>query len=110
VSVGGTGDLAMEAAREGHQLGQEGERLLGLIGWRLFRGNGRLMSGRHSGSYVSALPCAEVRRLLIALLQGERVPVHLMHRHRSGNYESSVLSLTAGRLVMHYADCSESAE
>ena len=101
---------AMDAAREWHQLGLDGESLLGVTGWRLFRGYGRLMSGPYSGSYVSALPIDEARRLLVAMQRGERIPVHLMHQHRSGTYESSVLSLFAGRLVMHYADHSELAE
>lgn len=102
---------ALEAASEWHRLAQDGERLLGSRGWRLLRGYGRLMSGPYSGSYVSALPCEDVRSLLIALLRGERIPVHLMHRHRSGTYQSSsVLSLTEGRLMMHYPDHSEPAE
>lgn len=101
---------ALEAAREWHQLRLDGERLLGVTGWRLFRGYGRLMSGPHSGSYVSSLPCDEVRRLLVAMQRGERIPVHLMHRHRSGTYDSSALSLVNGRLVMHFAERTESAE
>jgi DNA polymerase III epsilon subunit-like protein len=100
----------LQAAREWHTLGEEGERLLGPRGWALFRSYGRMMSGPHSGSYVSALPVDDIRRLLTALAAGERIPVHLMHRHRGGNYESSRLSLTAGHLVMHYPDRSEPAE
>lgn len=101
---------ALEAAREWHRLGKEGEALLGTKGWALLRSHGRLMSGPYSGSYVSGLPFSEARKLLLALQRGERIPVHLMHRHRSGNYESSVLSLTGGRLVMHYPDRSEQAD
>jgi hypothetical protein len=103
-------DAALEAAREWHRLGMEAEELLGVSGWSLLRSCGRLMSGPYSGSYVSALPAAEARRLLLALQRGELIPVHLMHRHRSGNYESSVLSLTERRLLMHYPDRSEPAE
>lgn len=68
------------------------------------------MSGPYSGHYVSGLPISEARKLLRALQGGERLPVHLMHRHRSGNSESSALSLADGRLVMHYPDRSEPAE
>lgn len=101
---------ALAAAREWHRLGVEAEELLGRRGWSLLRSYGRLMSGPYSGSYVSGIPFSEARKLLLALEQGERVPVHLMHRHRSGNYESSVLSLAGGELVMHYPDRSEPAE
>lgn len=101
---------AVEIAREWHRLGEEGERLLGASGWSLLRSYGRVMSGPHSGSYVSALAFEEVRRLLLALQRGERIHIHLMHRHHGGNYESSELSLTDGRLVMHYPDRSEPAE
>lgn len=99
----------LEAAREWHRLGEEGEAALGRDGWALFRSFGRLMSGSYSGSYVSALPPSEVRALLRALQLGQRIPVHLMHRHRSGNYEASSLSLSAGRLVMHFPDRREAA-
>jgi hypothetical protein len=100
----------MDAAREWHRLTEEGEALLGPTGWTLLRGYGRLMSGTFSGQYVSALPVAAARALLQALQRGERIPVHLMHRHRSGCYESSWLSLADGRLLMHYADRTEPAE
>lgn len=100
----------VEATREWHRLEVEAEELLGPTGWGLLRSYGRLMSGPYSGRYVSALPFSDVRQLLLALRRGERIPVHLMHRHRSGNYESSVLSLSEEGLVMHYADRSELAE
>jgi hypothetical protein len=101
---------ALEAAREWHRLGLEAEELLGIHGWSLLRSYGRLMSGPYSGSYVSGLPFGEVRKLLLALQRGERIDVHLMHRHRSGRYESSELSLTDGRLLMHYVDRTEPAD
>lgn len=100
----------MDVAREWHSLGHEAEALLGPGGWPLFRGYGRLMSGPYSGQYASALPSSNVRALLQQLQAGDRVPVHLMHRHRSGCYESSWLSLAEGRLLMHYPDRTESAE
>lgn len=90
-------------------LGLEAEELLGARGWSLLRRYGKLMSGPRSGSYVSGLPISEARKLLGALQRGERIPVHLMHRHRSGHYESSELSLTNGRLLMRYPDRSEPA-
>jgi hypothetical protein len=100
----------MDAAREWYGVAQEGEALLGKSGWTLMRGYGRMMSGPHSGQYVSALPVADVRVLLQALQRGEKVPVHLMHRHRSGCYEASSLSFASGRLLMHYLDRSEPAD
>jgi hypothetical protein len=100
----------MDVARQWHRLSQEGEALLGASGWSLLRRYGKLMAGAYSGHYVSALPSAEVRGLLQALQCGERVPVHLMHRHRSGHYESSCLSFVEGRLLMHYCDRTEAAE
>lgn len=103
-------DAALQAAQEWHRLRLEAEELLGTRGWSLLRSYGKLMSGSHSGSYASGLPFSEARKLLDALQRGERIPVHLMHRHRSGNYVSSELSLTDGRLMMHYPDRSEPAE
>lgn len=106
----GWADSEMHAAREWHSLAQEGEALLGTTGWALLKGYGRLMSGTYSGQYVSGLPVSEVRALLQALQRGEPVPVHLMHRHRSGCYESSWLLLAGGRLLMRYPDRTEPAE
>jgi hypothetical protein len=99
----------MDAAREWHALAQQGEALLGRKGWTLLRGYGRMMSGPYSGQYVSALPAAEAAVLLKALQRGETIPVHLMHRHRSGCYEASFLSLADGRLLMHYPGRTEPA-
>ena len=45
-----------------------------------------------------------------ALAQGEQVHVHLMHRHRSGNYEVSRTRLVDGRLEMVFKDRVEPAE
>lgn len=92
----------------GTRIGQGAEGLLRPRGWGLLRAYGKLVS--HSGSYVSGLPFSETRKLLFALQRGERIAVHLMHHHRSGNYESSELSLTHCRLVMHYPGRSERAE
>lgn len=100
----------LDFARERHHLTKDAEALLGPSGWGLLKTYGRVMTGRFSGRYVSALPSPEVRALLKALQRGETIQVHLMHRHRSGCYESSRLSLTQGRLMMHYRDRSEPAE
>jgi hypothetical protein len=107
---GASSETLMDFARERHRLTQDAEALLGPAGWALLRTYGRLMSGRFSGRYISGLPDAEVRALLNALERGEKIPVHLMHRHRSGCYESSRLSLTEGHLVMHFPDRTECAD
>lgn len=78
-------------------------------GWALLTSYGKVMHGRHSGHYVSALPLSETRSLIAALARGDELAIHLMHRHRSGNYESSALRLVAGRLVMRYPDRDENA-
>ena len=109
-TASGSTNFVMEAALEIDRLRQEGEEVLGVAGWRLFRSYGRVMSGPYSGNYVSGLPFEEARRFIIALKQGQRVPVHLMHRHRSGNFGVSELSVEDGSLVMHYATRSEPAE
>lgn len=106
----GSTNLVMEAAVEWNRLRHEGEEVLGVAGWRLFRRFGRVMAGPYSGSYVSGLSFDETRRLLWALKEGRRIPVHLMHRHRSTNPAASELSLADGCLVMHYATRSEPAE
>ena len=67
------------------------------------------MSGPHSGQYVSGLPDVEVRALVDALVAGHRVDIHLMHRHKSGNYESSRLHIVAGALMMTFPDRDEMA-
>jgi hypothetical protein len=103
-------DSLLAFARERHRLTQDAEALLGPAGWTLLRTYGRLMSGKFSGQYISGLPDAEVRALLKALERGEKIPVHLMHRHRSGCYESSWLSLTKGHLMMHFPDRTECAD
>jgi len=104
------GSALMQAAREWHELSLKGDALLGARGWTLLRTHGRLTTGPHSGHYVSALSADEVHALLQALGRGERIPVHLMHRHRSGDSELSCLCLVDGKLVMNFADRTESAE
>lgn len=67
------------------------------------------MNGPSSGRYVSALSFEATTALVDALARGDEVDVHLMHRHVSGNYESSTLRLVGGRLVMRYPDREELA-
>lgn len=82
------------------------EAVLGSQQWSLLRTYGKCMSGPpFGGLYVSGLPAREVEHLLKALAAGGTVPIHLMHRHRSGDYESSCLRLgSGGALVMVYPD------
>lgn len=91
------------------ELQRYAEGLLGKRGWFLLRNYGRLMSGPDSGRYVSGLPAHDAREIVDALVRGETVEVHLMHRHVSGNYESSQLRLRNGRLEMLFADRIERA-
>lgn len=80
------------------------QRLLGEPAWMLLCCYGRLMEGPHPGRYVGALPCDEQLRLARQLRASATVPAHLMHRHRSDNYESSSTRWTPSGLVMVYAD------
>lgn len=68
-----------------------------------------LLVGRYSGRYVSGLPAAAQLKLAQRLVRAERVPVHLMYRHRSGNYESSSLRLFNGPLTIVVSDREELA-
>ena len=83
-----------------------GESVLGPRQWALLRRHGKCMAGPpHGGQYVSGMPLDEVHKLLNALAAGETVPIHLMHRHGSGGYDSSTLRLgSQGELVMVYSD------
>lgn len=82
---------------------------LGDRNWRLLCSYGRVMSGPHGGLYVSGIPMPAAQAFIAALLRGEEVPVHLMHRHVSGNYESSRLRFDGTRLWMCFADRAELA-
>lgn len=87
------------------RLWQHGERVLGERGWFLFKCYGKMTAGPHSGQYVSALPAPDVHALLDALSAYERVPVYLMHRHRSGDRPGSYTRLgSSNQLVMGFAD------
>lgn len=83
--------------------------LFGNRNWRLVHSYGRVMSGPYAGLYVSGIPMPAVQAFIDALLRDEEIPVHLMHRHVSGNYESSRLRWDGARLWMHFADRTELA-
>ena len=83
--------------------------VLGEHGWFLLRSYGRLMNGPSSGRYVSALSFEAATELVNTLARGDEIDVHLMHRHVSGNYESSTLRLEGGQLVMRFPDREERA-
>ena len=93
-----------DALRQYLQHRAEAERLLGERPWFLVESYGKLMDGPHAGSYVSALSGKEKLDLARRLVAGETVHVHLMHRHRSGNYEASSLRWDDGKLVMVFRD------
>jgi hypothetical protein len=80
------------------------EGLIGEQAWSLLSSYGKFMDGPYSGSYVGGVPVAAQRALVDRLARGETVPVHLVHRHRSGCYESSSLRWSQGALVMVYLD------
>jgi len=83
---------------------QEAERLLGERSWSLLSSYGKLMDGPRSGSYVSGIPYDDQLAIVHRLVRGETVDVHLMHRHRSGDYRASSLRWTSGGLVMVFPD------
>ena len=87
----------------------DAERLLGSEAWFLVCSYGKVMSGPQAGLYVSGISVEQARAILNALAAGEQVPVHLMHRHRSGDYESSDLRFEGGRLLMIFKDRVETA-
>lgn len=80
------------------------EELLGDRAWFLLKYYGKLMDGPRSGRYVSGLPGEEQVDLAERLVAGQVLHIHLMHRHRSGNYKVSSLRWEDGRLVMVYKD------
>ena len=83
---------------------REGQRAIGERAWLLLTCYGKLMEGPNLGRYVSALEGEEQLRLLRRLQSGDTVPVHLMHRHRSGDYRASSLRWTPSGLVMVFSD------
>ena len=92
------------------ELTKYGNAKLGERAWRLLCDFGKLMTGPpHGGLYVSGIPYELAREFVDALVRGETIDVHLMHRHRSGNYEASSLCLRDGHLVMIFDDREELA-
>jgi len=82
---------------------------LGEHNWFLLQTYGRIMQGPSGGLYVGGISMDEALSLVHALARGESVPVHLMHRHRSGSNLSSTLRFIRGRLVMSFPDHDEFA-
>lgn len=80
------------------------ENLIGERAWFLLSQYGKLMDGPRAGSYVSGIAADAQLELVRRLAIGETVSVHLMHRHRSGNYDASSLRWSPGGLVMVFRD------
>ena len=91
------------------ELHRHAEDVLGRHVWFLLSSFGRVMSGPHSGNYVSGVPTLVARSFVDSLAAGETVDIHLMHRHKSGKHESSQLHIVAGALVMVFKDRDEMA-
>ena len=87
----------------------QAERLIGARAWALLSSYGKLMDGPKAGLYVSGISFDEQLALVRRLASGDTVCVHLMHRHKSGNYESSSLRLSSRGLVMVFRDREEPA-
>ena len=103
-------DATLATFRQRLMLMRLAERRLGRRSWFLLSCYGRLMTGPHSGSYVSGVPFALQRELIHQLTRGETVPVHLMHKHVSGSSESSELHWSQDRgFVMVFPDREEKA-
>lgn len=87
----------------------QAKALLGERAWSLLQSYGKVMAGPHSGHYVNALPPQEQLSVAEQLVAGKTLLIHLMHRHRSGNYEASSLRWRDGQLVMSFKDREEAA-
>ena len=87
----------------------EAEQILGARAWALLCSYWKLMDGPRSGLYVSGISFDDQLAIVHRLANGETVPVHLMHKHKSGNYEASSLRWTANRFVMVFPDREEFA-
>jgi hypothetical protein len=98
---------ALDAIAARLALHMEAERLLGQPQWFLLSNYGKLMSGPDAGMYVSGIAYDRARAIVHALMAGEQVDVHLMHRHRSGNYEASALRFSKGKFLMVFSNRTE---
>ena len=86
----------------------EAEGFIGKRAWALLSAYGRLIEGPYSGMYVSGVPYDVQLEIVQRLVRGRTVPVHLMHRHRSGNHETSWLRWSQDDgLVMAFRDRNE---
>ena len=88
---------------------QYADAVLGERNAHLLRAYGRVMSGPNAGQYVSGIAPTAAKLFVDALLRGDEIAVHLMHRHRSGIYESSSLRLVDGKFLMRFQDREEIA-
>lgn len=102
-------DTALLAFQHDMELRAQAELLLGPGAWSLLQSYGKLMHGPQSGHYVSALSASEQLGLVERLVGGETLDIHLMHRHRSGNYEVSSLRWVDGTLIMVFKDREQAA-
>jgi hypothetical protein len=101
--------FTLESVMRDAALRREGEQLLGARNFFLLESYGQFMNGPYSGRYVSATPMTAHLGLARRLVAGETLDIHLMHRHVSGNYESSMLCWREGRLFMVFEDREELA-
>ena len=101
---GETDELESNPFRRHLEVRLEAVRLLGERPWFLLSSYGKLMDGPHAGFYVSGLASDAQLELVHRLASGKTIPVHLMHRHRSGNYEVSSLRWSESGLVMVFRD------
>ncbi len=97
-------DDSLLAFRYRMKLRAKAQGLLGEWEWSLLESYGKLMAGPYSGLYVSALSGEEQLEIAERLVAGERLHIHLMHRHRSGHHEISSLRWDGARLVMVFED------
>jgi len=97
------------ALRQHVELCMQAQTLLGARAWGLLSHYGKLMDGPQAGRYVGGLQAQEQLDIAQRLHRGETLSIHLMHRHKSGNYETSALRLSEGKLLMLFDDRQELA-
>lgn len=90
---------------------RKAEHLLGPRAWFLLSCYGKLREeGPYPGCYVSGASAQLQLDLIRRLYSGHTVPVHLMHRHKSGDSELSTLRWSPERgLVMVFENREERA-
>lgn len=102
-------DDQLAAFKQRLELRRKADSLLGARAWFLVSCYGKVRGGPAAGSYVSSLPTPVQLDLVRQLSRGVKVPVHLMHRHKSGEYEQSDLRWAQGDLFMVFNDREELA-